>query len=65
LFATHRRGLRSVASKGLKLHKNGAILRFFFTWNSGCGEGKGATRKLYARHGIRETTVLPEKSANP
>src|SRR6266852_9062371 len=26
LFATHRRGLRSVASKGLGLHKNCAIL---------------------------------------
>jgi hypothetical protein len=49
LFATDRRGLRSVASKGLRLHKNCAILGALGERNGGCDAATEAARDVSER----------------
>src|SRR5712664_185065 len=49
LFATHRRGLRSVASKGLRLHKNCAIFDHFLSAERGPPEATESAKDIPGR----------------
>ena len=64
LFATLARGSISVASKGLTLHQNCAILTLVWELNWGCGEAEEVATNFPGRHSTRETAAWQEKSAN-